>query len=143
MYAGREPPGAPPAPEATSEDAAVARIVTRFSAEYVLRALQLLIEMHGDIRTGLVAQAINTANTAHLDVCTEAGRRAAGADGAIPDEARRPIGIARIADTAGLPFESTRRIVQRLIAQGVCVRVRGGVIVPRAAVHRPEAARAT
>jgi DNA-binding Lrp family transcriptional regulator len=130
------------APEGALQDAAIARIVTRFTSEYVLRAFQLLIEQHGDVRAGLVAQAINSANTAHLDVHTEEGRRAADANGVIPDAARRPIGIARLADSAGLPFESTRRIVQRLVDDGVCVRVDGGVIVPRAAVERPASARA-
>jgi DNA-binding Lrp family transcriptional regulator len=142
MSVERESLAAPEAAEGSSRDAAIARIVTRFSSEYVLRALQLLIEQHGDIRTGLIAQAINTANAAHLDVRTEAGRRAAGPDGVIPNELRRPIGIARLADSAGLPFESTRRIVQRLVDAGDCVRVDGGVIVPSATVTRPETIRA-
>jgi DNA-binding Lrp family transcriptional regulator len=142
MSVERGSPAAPHAPGGALQDAALARIVTRFSSEYVLRAFQLLIEQHGDIRAGLVAQAINTANTAHLDVRTEEGRRAAGPDGVIADAARRPIGIARLADSAGLPFESTRRIVQRLVDEGACVRVDGGVIVPSVAVARPETARA-
>ena len=142
MSGERGSPAAPHAPEGALQDAALARIVTRFSSEYVLRAFQLLIEQHGDVRAGLVAQAINTANTAHLDVHTEEGRRAADANGVIPDAARRPIGIARLADSAGLPFESTRRIVQRLVDEGACVRVDGGVIVPSSAVERPETARA-
>jgi DNA-binding Lrp family transcriptional regulator len=130
-------------PEAvTSEEAAaVARIVTRLSAEYVLRTFQLLIDTHGDIRSGLLVQAINAANVAHLDARTEAGRRAAGVDGVLPDDVRRPISIARLAESTGLPFESTRRIVQRLIDAGVCDRIHGGVIVPRAIVEGPEAVR--
>ena len=54
------------------EDTAVARIVTRLSSEYVLRAFQLLIDAFGDIRAGLLVQAINTANVAAL-VHTDAG----------------------------------------------------------------------
>ena len=122
-------------------DAAVARIVTRFSSQYVLRAFQLLIDAFGDIRAGLLVQAINTANIAAI-VHTDEGRRTAGPTGTFPDEARRPISIARLADSAGLPFESTRRIVQRLIDEGDCRRVEGGVIVPRAAVERPSVVRA-
>ncbi len=118
------------------DDAAIARIVTRFSSEYVLRAFQLLIDAYGDLRAGLLAQAIHTANVAAL-VHTDAGRSAAGPGGTFPDEVRRPISIARLADSAGLPFESTRRIVHRLIDAGECRRVEGGVIVPGAAVERP------
>jgi DNA-binding Lrp family transcriptional regulator len=124
------------------DDASVARVVARFSGEYVLRAFQLLIDMHGDIRAGLIAQAIQAANTAHLDARTEEGRRAGDPEGVIPDSLRRPVGIARLADSTGLPFESTRRIVQRLVDSGVCVRVKGGVMVPAAVVRRPEMMRA-
>ena len=141
MSVEREPLAAPEVAEGSSRDAAIARLVTRLSSEYVLRALQLLIEQYGDIRSGLVAQAINTANAAHLNVHTEEGRVAGGLDGVIPDGMRRPIGIARLADSAGVPFESTRRIVQRLVDEGVCVRVDGGVIVPSARAARPETVR--
>jgi DNA-binding Lrp family transcriptional regulator len=122
--------------EGAAEDAAIARIVTRLSSEYVLRAFQLLIDAYGDLRAGLLAQAIHTANVAALDH-TDEGRSAAGPGGIFPDELRRPIGIARLADSTGLPFESTRRIVQRLIDAGECRRVEGGVILPGAAEERP------
>ncbi len=118
------------------EDAAIARIVTRLSSEYVLRAFQLLIDPFGDVRAGLLVLAINTANVAAL-VHSDERRRCAGPSGTLPDAARRPISIARLADSTGLPFESTRRIVQKLIYAGVCTRVEGGVIVPRATVERP------
>ena len=123
------------------EDAAIVRIVTRLSSEYVLRAFQLLIDAFGDIRAGLLVQVINTANIAAL-AHTDEGRRAAGPDGVFPDEARRPISIARLADSAGLPFESARRIVHRLIDAGICIRVEGGVIVPRVTAERPSVVRA-
>ncbi len=136
------PAGTPTGEDWSVEDGAIARIVARLSSEYVLRAFQLLIDSFGDVRAGLLAQAIHTANVAYLDARTERGRRAAGSDGIIPDELRRPISIARLADSAGLPFESTRRIVQRLSDMGACVRVDAGVIVPKAAVERPETVRA-
>jgi DNA-binding Lrp family transcriptional regulator len=123
------------------EDAAIARIVTRLSSEYVLRAFQLLIDVFGDIRAGLLVQVINTANIAAL-IHTDEGRSAAGPSGTFPDEVRRPISIARLADSAGLPFESTRRIVRKLIDAGHCRRVEGGVIVPRATFERPAIVRA-
>jgi DNA-binding Lrp family transcriptional regulator len=128
------------APEALG-DAAIAQVVTRLSGAYVLRTFQLLIDAFGDIRMGLIAQAINTANIDWL-THTEEGRRAAGPDGVFPNELRRPISIARLADSAGLPFETVRRIVQRLLDYGVCKRVEGGVIVPSSAVQWPKTAEA-
>jgi hypothetical protein len=118
------------------DDASIARIVTRLSSEYALRAFQLLIDAYADIRAGLLLQAIHTANIEAL-VHTREGRSAAGPDGIFPDEMRRPISIARLTDSTSVPFESTRRIVQRLIDAGHCRRVAGGVIVPRATVGRP------
>jgi hypothetical protein len=120
-----------------AEGAAVARITARLSSQYLLRVVQLLIDTFGDIRAGLLVTAINQANIAGF-FRTEEGRRAAGPDGSVPDEARRPISVARLADSTGLPFESTRRIVQRLIDQEVCRHVQGGVVFPRSAAQRPQ-----
>jgi hypothetical protein len=130
------------AAEASPEDAAVARIVARLSSEYMLRILQPTIEMFGDVRAALVAQSINMANTAHFDARSEWGRDAAGPSVTLPDQARRPISISRLAASADLPFESARRIVQRLIDTGACARVDGGVIVQMATLQRPDVIRA-
>lgn len=120
-------------------DAVVARLVTRLSSEYVLRALQLTIEAFGDLRAGLLAQAINTANTAHLNTSDEDwGRRAIGSGASFPNEARRPINVSGLAASTGLPLETTRRVVKRLIEAGACLRVDGGVIVRMETLQRPE-----
>jgi hypothetical protein len=42
----------------------------------------------------------------------------------------------------GLPYETLRRQVHRLIEAGVCVRVEGGLIVPMAVVEQPAAGQA-
>jgi DNA-binding Lrp family transcriptional regulator len=134
---------APSEPAArTTADAEIGRLVARLSVAYVLRVFQLARGAFGDGRAGLLALAIHTANTAHLDPRTEAGRRVAGRDGILPDELRRPISISRLADSVGLPFESARRVVQGLIDAGHCARVEGGVIIPASALCRPELARA-
>jgi hypothetical protein len=127
--------------DGTAGDVAIAGLVTRLSGAYVLRIGRQLTEIFGDIRAGLLAQAIHTANTAHLDPRTEAGQRIAGPDGILPDSLRRPISISRLAESAGLPFESTRRIVHGLIDAGQCVRVEDGVIIPGSILGRPEHAR--
>jgi DNA-binding Lrp family transcriptional regulator len=127
-----------PGAEAPADDAAVARLVARISSAYVLRLLQLTIETFGDVRAGLVAQAIEAANTGHFDSRNEWGRDVAGPNLTLPNEARRPVSIARLAESLSLPFETTRRIVQRLVDQGACLRVEGGLILPMATVQRPD-----
>jgi DNA-binding Lrp family transcriptional regulator len=129
------------AQDAIAEDAAVARIVWRLSGTYVLRAFQMAIDAFGDIRAGLLVQVINAANTAPL-ANTETAWRVVGPDGTFPDDIRRPISVSRLADATGVPFESVRRIVRRLIDEDVCIRVEGGVIVPRRVIEGPETARA-
>lgn len=47
-----------------------------------------------------------------------------------PDDARRPVSINAVAASLGLPFETARRRIKRLAAQGVCVLSSEGVIVP-------------
>jgi DNA-binding Lrp family transcriptional regulator len=140
LSTGHHSPDTPLTPLA--EDAAVARIITRYSTEYVLRGFQLLIDTYGDIRGGLLVHGINIANLAHIDPLDEDVRQAAGQSGILPDEMRRPVSVARLAETYGLPFESVRRAVQQLIAVGACERIQGGVIIPGAVFARPEALRA-
>ena len=127
---------------ACSADAAVARLVIRLSTEYVLRRLQLLIDTYGDIRAGVLVQAINIANVGYTNARSEEIRRAAGADGIFPDSMRKPVSVARLAESARMPFESARRVVQQLIADGLCERVPGGVIVLRRTIERPANLRA-
>ncbi|HWF77009.1 MAG TPA: hypothetical protein VN694_07495 [Caulobacteraceae bacterium] len=127
-----------PQAKPAAEDAAVAQVTARLSAEFVLRAFQVLVDVYGDIRAGLFVHAINIANLAHIDPQADEIRQAAGPSGVLPDEMRRPISVARLADASGLPFESARRAVQQLISVGACERVPGGVIIPGAVVARPE-----
>jgi hypothetical protein len=129
------------AAEATSDEAAIARIISRLSAAYVRGTFQLLIDRFGDIRSGVLVMAINAANVAHIDARTEEGRRAAASGGLVEDDDRKPIAVARLAAITGLSLASTRRTVAHLIEVGDCVRVEGGLIAPRAVFERPESIR--
>ncbi len=105
------------------------RAVARISNEYVLRSLRLLTDLHGgEFITAIVCQAIIAANTAHLADQLEAA--ASWGHSLPPDSVRKPVSILAVAGSLGLPFETTRRHVSKLIAAGACKRVRGGVIVP-------------
>ena len=131
-------PGGSASARAELADGAVAQLVTRLSAEYVLRCFQLLIDTYGDLRTGLLVQAINIANVGYTDAQAGLRRRAVVADGIFPDAMRRPVSVARLAEVTSLPFENVRRGVLQLIGAGWCRRIAGGVIIPRAAIERPQ-----
>jgi DNA-binding Lrp family transcriptional regulator len=81
----------------------------------------------------LLVLAVNQANIAPL-TRDPAARQAYGDLGhAAPDAARRPASINAIANSLGIPFETTRRRLNRLEAQGVCAIIPGaGVVIPEA-----------
>ncbi|WP_296599302.1 hypothetical protein [Phenylobacterium sp.] len=114
--------------------AAGARVAVRLGSDYMLRSLQMLGELaDGELLPALISLAIVQANVAHLE--QEGGFREL--DEPPQDENRRPISILAIANGLGLPYETTRRHVEKMIAAGQCARVRGGVIVPTAALTTP------
>jgi len=109
------------------------RLAARLSADYMLRSLKMISELaNGELLTGLVNLAMAQANVAHLD------RVSSGFDAigkAPPDELRRPVSVLALSSSLGLPYETTRRHVAKMIATGQCVRAKGGVVVPTAVVQ--------
>jgi hypothetical protein len=101
--------------------------------------MALLAKSYGVFRTGVLVQTIIVANTAYLDTRAGEGRRYAGLRQNLPDELRRPISAARLAEVLGSPLETKRQHVRRLIDAGLCVRTRRGLIVPGAVLETPEA----
>jgi hypothetical protein len=106
-----------------------ARIAARLSTDYVLRALHLIAERYeGDVVRAIVAAAVVSANTAHLNRPVDGRAPYAAMDAPPPDDVRRPVSVSALAGILGMPFETTRRHVNRLIATGEFERVQGGVI---------------
>jgi DNA-binding Lrp family transcriptional regulator len=123
---------------AQTEDALLARKVSVLSLEYLVRVFQNLAGAFGDGRAGLLVNAILDANTAHLR-----GPQAAliaAPDGTFPDHVRAPVSIKRIAKSLGMPFETARRQMRRLVDAGICAQLDGGIIVPQSALQRPDVA---
>ena len=107
------------------------RVAARISADYLLRALGLIGNVAGgDVFARLVTQAIVQINVAHL--ARDGVWRYLVIAEPPPDTARRPATVAAISSSLGIPYETTRRQVAKMVEQGHCVRVRGGVIVPTA-----------
>jgi hypothetical protein len=115
--------------------------VARISSDYFLRSLALIAEVQdGDMIKAIVFLAVVAANTGHLEQ-TGQGSRFAGVDSAPPDDVRRPVSALAISQALGMPFETTRRYINRLIADGVLARVKKGVIAPVAVVGSDEVSR--
>jgi Holliday junction resolvasome RuvABC ATP-dependent DNA helicase subunit len=119
-------PAGPEAGQATPK----ARLAARLSAQYVLRALKLLADMRdGEIIPALVSVAIIVANLAPVDAAETGEPQDRSLDKAAADAARRPVSVMSIAGSLGLPYETVRRHVVRLVEAGVCQRVAGGVVI--------------
>jgi hypothetical protein len=130
--------GGADAPAPDPEVARHGRLVARLSHAYVLRSLQSAAAVHGgDILLAIVAASIIVANTAHLNNVADRDAPYSGLSEAPPDDVRRPVSINALSSSLGIPFETTRRYVNKLIAAGYCTRVRGGVIAPAEALTTP------
>jgi len=85
----------------------------------------------------LLFHAVLEANVGRLNRDPELQARHATLDDPPPDELRRPVSINSLALSLGQPFETVRRHVNGLVAQGLCAAAPGGVYVPAAVVASP------
>mgnify|MGYP006281086771 CR=1 FL=1 len=119
-------------PEGLTGDGA--RAAVRLGADYLLRSLQMLGELSdGHMLSGLISLAIVQANTSHL----EGSGAYRDVSDLPPDNVRRPVSVLAIANSLGLPYETTRRHIDKMIQSGQVSRVNGGIIVPAAALNTP------
>lgn len=128
---GRGPPDERVAPERAD----VALLLT---GDYVLRFVAQTSEVPQGLMIGtLVQTVILQANVRHIMGDPDLTERYAAAPP--PDEERRPISVTAVAQIMGMQREATRRRVNGNASAGYLRRVRGGIIVPRAALTSPEA----
>ena len=106
------------------------RLAARFAGEYQLRYAERLAVMAGDLGRGLILMAIMQANAEPLLADPELARRHSSAASPPPDDLLAPVPVLAVSTELGLPFETTRRHVNRLIRSRIVRRVRGGVIAP-------------
>lgn len=106
------------------------RAIGRATNTFCLRFLENVMALSaGDLMLGLTACALEAANIRGLaDSATEL----VGPIRTIPDSVRHPTTAAALAKELGLPRETTRRHLHRLIALGVCRTVPGGFIFTEA-----------
>ncbi|MBI5938866.1 MAG: hypothetical protein HY859_00405 [Caulobacterales bacterium] len=119
--------GEAPAASAPADDLAVA-VAVRLAGEFFVRGVEIVARAHGgDLLRGIIFTAIAVANG-------EASPTAGGGGGE-----RRPVSVMSIANSIGVPYETTRRYVNMLVAENLCVRDgRRGVYIPEHALLTPE-----
>jgi hypothetical protein len=108
-----------------------ARAAVRLSDEYFLRALRIISDLTGgDMITAIVFRAVVAGNIGYLDTQSPEAALYGDLDTVPPDNLRRPVSILSVSGTLGMPYETTRRHVRKLIASGLCRMERTGVIAP-------------
>ena len=107
------------------------RLVIRLSSDYLLRLAEPLSRHMGDLVTGLILMDMIHANTEHL-ADTEAGDPSGGwsAEGFVPDHVRRPVRATQLSERLGIPQETVRRHLQRLVEADQCERNKDGYLAP-------------
>jgi hypothetical protein len=119
-------------------DAAVARVTTRLTIQFYMRFTKLITDMAGgDLVGAIVLHAIMAANAGSGDDNPATAGRYPSLETIPPDSERRPVSVLAVAGSLGMPYETTRQHVNRLVKEGRCVKVKGGVIFPASRVGTP------
>ena len=122
-------------------DERLIRAAIRLSADHLLRNVEVLSDnFDGDLMLGLIFSAIIQANVRHISDDPVVGAKYGLLGSAPPDELREPISVNALSESLSIPYETTRRYVNRLVKLGWCVKVGGrGVVVPGAIIASPQA----
>ncbi|MDP1631781.1 MAG: hypothetical protein Q8L66_10225 [Caulobacter sp.] len=107
------------------------RLALRASTTYLLQCVDLMARVvGGDILRGVIFTAVVDANVRHLRPGDAAAQAYSETADRVPDDLRKPISVHALALALAVPYETTRRHVNALIAEGLCERAEGGIIVP-------------
>ena len=115
------------------------RLLSRLAGDYhVSTARRTATFMSRDIVTDMTILAITRANVRKITASAEPlAYTYEGVAGVPADALRIPVSVYAVARDLGLPYETIRRRVKKLLDAGVCIAVDGGVVVPGATVVRP------
>jgi len=90
-----------------------------------------------ELLKGVIWLAILDANTRYILDEAHPRHDYAAFQQLTPDARRRPVSRSAIAQSLGIPFETCRRQIGLLLAQGLCAEVKGGLIVPARTLGDP------
>lgn len=107
------------------------RQVCRLGMDYQLAVARLVAEaIDRDLLTSMILLAVARSNVVDVARDRNAVGQYQGMEGVVPDELRRPVSVYAIARELNTPYETVRRHVTRLKAEGLCESAGRGVIVP-------------
>jgi len=120
-------------------DAQLIRAANRIVANYLLRNVEVMSEAaEGDLMGALIFAAILQANVRPISNDPNLSKAYGQIDAVPPDDMRVPVSVNAIAESLKIPYETTRRHVNKMIKVGWCVKVgTRGVIVPATVVASP------
>ncbi len=114
------------------------RRIGRSTNSFHLRTAELLADaVDGDLVRGIIFLGIIQANVQTLNSDLDLSLRYAGVETIPPDALRRPISVYALAQSLDLPYETTRRYVQKLIEDGRCAREASGIVAPSQVLAQP------
>ncbi len=115
------------------------RLAIRVSTEYILRSIDLMsAAVGGDLVKGLIFLAVVQANTQHIGSDENLSQVYSEAEDRVPDETRRPVSVHALSVSLGIPYETTRRYVNKLLDEGLVVRAKRGLVVPAEVLARDD-----
>lgn len=114
------------------------RLVIRLSSDYLLRLAEPITIHIGDVVSGLILMDLIQANIGHMDD-TEGGDPEIGwsEEGFVPDALRRSARVTTLAERLGIPQETVRRHLRRLLDADLCERKEDGYMVTARILARP------
>jgi hypothetical protein len=112
----------------------------RLNIAFILRSVEVISSgLDHDVILGLITFAIFDANVSYITADPALAERHGAVDQIVPDDMRRPVSVNALSASLHIPYETTRRYVNRLIELGRCVKVdRRGVIVPSSKIDSPK-----
>ena len=120
-------------------DVQLIRAANRLVANYLLRNVEVVSEAaEGDLLGGLIFAAIVQANVRQISNSPKLSKTYGQMDAIPPDEMRTPVSVNALAESLKIPYETTRRHVNKLIKDGFCIKVgTRGLIVPGSVLGSP------
>lgn len=113
------------------------RLALRTSNAFIVEMLTVC-RAGGDLADALIAATLVQCNSAPIAGDVALQRRFGAFETPAPEDMRRPISINAIAASLGLPFETVRRRVKRMIASGMCEVVPDGILLRQASLTSEE-----
>ncbi len=107
----------------------------RLATEFFLRQIVTIARgFEGDFLLGLVFIGISAANNRRITRSPDLIRLYPALTDVPAEEHCAPVSVAALARSLGMPFETTRRYVIRLIDSALCARTDDGLLLTRAAL---------